>query len=384
MEILNGIGIIAESWNGTMFKRLNPGETLDGRMSQIANTLFKVSGMDWVNDVNRASFGALTSHLLANNRKVSWEKLGKDLQRELGRFNITGEKWNLIRKTAKQSDDGKWWVSPDYVKNIDNDLIKKTFKLKSDRQVADFKHNMEIELASYFQGQVDDAIFMPGVKETFTQTAGKKRGTTVGEIARFFMQFKSFPLMAVKKGIYRTAKTKGIPAMANLILWTTGMGYLAGTAKDLVAGKKPKDPIVWTKKDGWREEGIKTWAAAFAQGGSLGIYADFLTNARSKYGGTVISTSLGPTADLATQLIDTFIGKPKEGNFDKIPKDTLRILKQNLPYQNLWYTRLLLDHYIMNGLQEAINPGYTERKENWAKKEYNQEYWLPPTESPQF
>src|SRR3546814_9952408 len=136
---------------------------------------------------------------------------------------------------------------------------------------------------------------------------GHRPGTIAGEILRFIGQFKSFPAAILQKTVGRELYGRGYKpsayganpgrelsqalrsgngeklGIAQLMVWTTLFGYGAMSAKDLLKGREPRpadEPM--------------TWVAAMLQGGALGLYGDFLFGEANRFGGGVISSSLGP------------------------------------------------------------------------------------------
>ena len=138
------------------------------------------------------------------------------------------------------------------------------------------------------------------------------------------------------------------------------------TAKEYVQGKKPRD-FSW-----------KTMMKAMVQGGGLGIYGDFLFGESIKqFGRSFATTMVGPgfgTVSDAMSILGGFVtkGEIKGG-------EVLGAVKSNVPFANLFYTKMALDYMLVYGLQERMNPGYLRRMEKRIKKENEQEYWLSPS-----
>ena len=59
--------------------------------------------------------------------------------------------------------------------------------------------------------------------------------------------------------------------------------------------------------------------------------------------------------------------------------DLIRLIKSNIPFANLFYTKQALDYMIWYQLQEAVNPGYLARMEARVRKENAADFWLPPS-----
>ena len=158
-----------------------------------------------------------------------------------------------------------------------------------------------------------------------------------------------------------------VMGVAHLVVGMTIFGYLAMTAKDMLRGRKPRDPRNW-----------KTFLASTMQGGAVGIYGDFLFRDLSHYGGGAAETAIGPVLGEAANIAKAF-SQAFQGDIEGSATSLTRSIVQNIPYINLFYTRTVLDYMILHQLYEFLSPNYTRRMEKRLKKDYNQEYFLPPS-----
>jgi hypothetical protein len=191
---------------------------------------------------------------------------------------------------------------------------------------------------------------------------------------RLFWQFKSFGIAVMQRAFLREFHGYGpkfgisqVKGLSTLMLGSLAFGYAAMTLKDLVKGKKPR-PI----------DSAKTWTAAMAQGGGMGIYGDFLFGESSRMGGGFLETLGGPTVGKAADAKRLF-DSAKSG--DDVAAQALRFAVSNTPGNNLFYTRMAADYLFLYEIQEAINPGYLRRMERKAEQERGQEWWLRPSEA---
>ena len=53
----------------------------------------------------------------------------------------------------------------------------------------------------------------------------------------------------------------------------------------------------------------------------------------------------------------------------------LGLLKGNIPFANLFYTKEAMNYLVWYQLQETINPGYLRRMERRAKNQNDQTFW---------
>jgi hypothetical protein len=181
------------------------------------------------------------------------------------------------------------------------------------------------------------------------------------------LQFKSHPVAFINQRLARDIElstgqraTSGEawkqvdgwgPSMAGFIMQLTAMGYTAMALKDIAKNRTPRDPT-----------DPKTIAAAFAQGGGLGIYGDFLFGEmKNRHGGGPIDTLVGPSAGVLNNLLDLW-GRAKSGDENTLSA-ALKFGLNNFPGANLPYIKIAIDQLFVNDLMEHINPGGAKRTE---------------------
>jgi len=110
----------------------------------------------------------------------------------------------------------------------------------------------------------------------------------------------------------------------------------------------------------------------------MGIYGDFLLGESSRFGRSLGETVQGPVAGVLWD-INELRARMMKG--DEFGAAAFRLLINNTPLINLFYTRIALDYLVIYKIQEAMNPGYLRRMERRIERENNQEFWLRPTEA---
>ena len=58
-----------------------------------------------------------------------------------------------------------------------------------------------------------------------------------------------------------------------------------------------------------------------------------------------------------------------------------RALMNNMPFQNVWWSRSILDYLVLYQIQDALSPGYLRRMEKRIKTQNDQTFWLKPSEA---
>lgn len=209
-----------------------------------------------------------------------------------------------------------------------------------------------------------------------------RKGTIGGEAFRSVMMFKSFPITVIINHLLpaiskiQNNRTAGSVAdVALIIAGTTVIGTLVTQLRELQKGKTTRD---------WNDG--KTWAGGFLQGGGAGLFGDFLFGDYSRFGRSPLTDSLGPVVGLANDVMRTANGnlyRYMDGKDPNFGRDVFGLVKYNLPGNNLWYSRLLMERLVFDQLEEMIDPKVGQRRrrlENKMKRDLGQEFWWTPGE----
>jgi hypothetical protein len=249
------------------------------------------------------------------------------------------------------------------------------------QRVADIieggRRDLELNLLRFIADETNYGILEPDARSQRFTTRAMRPGTFGGEAIRYIAQFKSFPVAFTQRvlgrAVYGHRKDASmldrLPHIGTLLGGTLIAGYMSMTAKDIMRGywppRDPSDP--------------KVFMAAFVQGGSAGIYGDFLFSQVNRFGGGPLETLAGPTIGAASDAIelglktrDAAIGAVT-GQEAKAPAaDALTLAVNNTPFVNLFYTRPVLDYLFLNSLRDAVSPGYLKRQRASRAKEMGQ------------
>ena len=125
----------------------------------------------------------------------------------------------------------------------------------------------------------------------------------------------------------------------------------------------------------------KNWIAAFLQGGALGFYGDFLGGAASDSNRGAFAGMLGPLASGVEQASSLTIGNAVDALGNRpthFGQELVNFAKGITPGSTLWYTKAATDHYLFNWMQNELNPGYLQRAQDRARREFGQSYWWRP------
>jgi hypothetical protein len=367
--VLSGL----ESMIGDIHSRFHAEDGLKGTMSRLMYLNFRFNGQNWWNDVLKSYATSAMSTNLALHSDKSFGKIPDALKRVLSKYEITERDWKVLPELVRKSESGIRRVFPEQAYEIQNSRLREIFKDNdiSDAKLRDFKKALQSKLDTYFTDRSDVALPTPGPAERALMLRGSQPGTIVGEALRFMGQFKSFPITFISKVYGREAAglrngDYSIGALAHTIIGTTIMGYMAMSIKDILKGKTPR-----TVND------VKTWTAAMVQGGGAGIYGDFLFGEYNRYGRSWSSTILGPTLGQIDDIGELY-NRMRSG--EDFGANAFRLVKNNTPFVNLFYTRAALDYLLLYQVQELMNPGFLDRMEQRVRDENQQEFFLSPSE----
>jgi hypothetical protein len=245
------------------------------------------------------------------------------------------------------------------------------------RVLEDTREDMANRVQQLYADEVNSAVISPDARTLAFVRQGSQAGTPIGEALRLFWQFKTFGIAVMQRAFMREFYGYGkgaggsfgiseLQGLSTLMVGGAAFGYLAMSAKDMLKGREPR-PV----------DNPKTWAAAMAQGGAMGIYGDFLFGETNRFGRGFLATLGGPTVSKADEIARLF-NNLKAG--EDSASQALKFTISNTPYANLFYTRMAMDYLFLYELSETMNPGYLRRMERRIEEETGSEWWLRPSE----
>jgi hypothetical protein len=131
-------------------------------------------------------------------------------------------------------------------------------------------------------------------------------------------------------------------------------------AKQIIEGKTPQSPL-----------DAKFAGRIAINSGFSGMYGDALINAMNRTGyvdkSLALSTGLaGPVlgtgieaGGLGLQAITQILGGEKPDR--SVGINSMSLLHDNLPWQNLWATKALMNYWFWNGAKESVDSGFIHR-----------------------
>lgn len=333
-----------------------------GYSAKAADFTMRASGMSMWNDSMKKAFQMELLAHVAESSRLAWDRLPKTLKRTLEAYDFTPDEWDLLRRAPTYDQGGARFASPEMI-------------LKWDEIPMDRRRQLATHLQELVFSESRFAVPESDARTRVLATAGQPRGTVGGEIMRGTAQFKSFPvsvlLLHISRGLNTGSVTDGAKYLAGLTIGTTLLGALAYQSKQVTRGKDPA-PM----------DNPKFWAAAFVQGGGAGIYGDFLFSDVNRFGSGLVSTFIGPTANLVDDAAKLTLGNVQEfvrGEEMNLTSDIIRFAGSYAPGIQLWYSRLAFERHVIDQLEELAAPAATNRRfrraQQRARKEHGQEFW---------
>jgi hypothetical protein len=382
-QVLASLGVFHESVIGAVAARFDSPE-LTGRMAWGMQQFFKWNGLNWWTESLRDGAALSHSHYLAQNAGKSFDKLNGELQRLLSLYNIDAGKWDLLRLGTMKMADGRAYMTPDALATVPRAALENYIQLAgrtvNDATVQNLLDDLSQALRVMSVDRAHHAVLEPNARSRTWMLRGTKPGTVPGEILRYIGQFKSFSVAMIQMVLGREIYGRGYDTLgeylkkgkgdmlglATMIGLYTAFGYAAMSIKDMLKGREPR-PV----------DDLRTWYAAMAQGGGLGLYGDFLFGEYSRMGRTFSASLVGPVIGNLDTLAD-LITRARNG--DDLAGVGLKALLDNTPFMNLFYLRPVLDYLVLYQIQEALNPGFLRRMEGRIMRDNGQDFIFPPSQ----
>lgn len=370
-----------------------------GITSQIASTVIRATGLNYVTNANRNAFSATMfdalGHLTRDFENISDIKEGDG--KFISRSGITQADWSLMRKAEVEDwGGGDRVLTPQSLMAVKDEDVAAIIGSKDPDDIIQAREGAATRYAGFVSREMNSAVVTPGSREKAAMNAfiNKKAasGSVINETIRSFLMFKSFAFAAFNKLMLRTGAYEGKGAkakyLASMIALTTIGGAAGITLRGLASGRDP-DQMVPTADS--KAPAFNFYLRSVLAGGGLGLYGDLLTTAVQKPFGGVLGSLAGPFADdvanvsgvlssgfkLASSGLNE--GSPEQEG-DRVALAANRVIKGITPGSNLWYTKAATDHLIYNQLQEALSPGSMARSQ--ARSEQNgSTFWWAPTDS---
>lgn len=393
-EILSSIGVYSDAMTQEIIRRISGDDTLTGKMGRAQQLFFKYNLMNFWTESGRNSNAMMITNWLAKNADHTYSQLPEDLRRVLDIHGIGDAEWNIYRNMDMADSEGRKFMTSSGIRGVPDEVIASYVEGKgmkvTERSVADARDTLEGQLRGYVLDRLNIAMSEPGERTQAFMKMGTIPGTVTGEAIRFAGQYKSFTASFMQNVLGREVFGRGYtPAglgesktasltnalfrngkgafmgAANLFVWATLFGYVSMQTKLMLKGQTPRPPDA------------KTFMAAAAQGGGLGILGDFMFGEVNRMGAGPVTSLMGPAASNADSII-TLLQQTTRGDADL--GDWYRTSLDNTPFLNVFWLRTAMNGLILNRIQDALDPGSLERYQRRVEREQGNTFMLPPSQ----
>ncbi|MBO6290320.1 MAG: hypothetical protein J6N45_08365 [Alphaproteobacteria bacterium] len=333
-----------------------------GWTGRVAAAVIKASLLERMTVAGKKAFSLDFVHTLASNADKEFDSLIKPLKECFERYGLTSKDWDIIRKSKLDDFQGAKYVN----------LVEIA---KKNQEVAN-------KLSNLIFTERDFGVIDTNVRTHAIMTQGHKRGTLMGEMLRYGMMYKTFPVTIMTHHITRMMNIDSMGSkigyLGGLFTGLTMTGYLTMQAKLLVSGKKPADAKKWN-----------TWRDAMLAGGACGVLGDILFG--ETRGNLIADKALaiaGPGFSFAKDTYDLTIGnlrdatqKGRRRKSVDFWKDAEAYAKHYTPFTNYWPTKLFVERFLWDKLEMEADRKARKRfkdREKQQRYRYGRGYWWKP------
>lgn len=361
-NFLKHMGIGNEMAQGVNHTRMQQHER-GGKLALTATELlFKANGVSWwTKNTRKAVAGSLLSQL-GDLASKDFSQLGERHRALMDKYDIDANMWEALRNTKGNVGD----LGAILTGSITGEVNTATIQALKSRYGAKWENVVEERLSFLISGEVHNAIIEAGARERKWTTLGTRSGTFSGTAVRMLMFMKSFPIAMVTRQLAEEVAHGNKLRFLEYMAASTMMGYLSILVKDTLAGKKPRpftdqdDKIQWSiLKD------------SLQRGGFLGVFGDMALQEYDRGFRDFSSYIAGP---LVGKVFDPVLAGANKAVRGENFRGEISDLGGLIPFNNLIWSKAILDQTLGAKLKEAINPGVHRKLRESASKNYNQDY----------
>lgn len=345
----------------------------------IVDSSLRLNGLTYITETGRDWAGKMLMKNWADLSQNSFEALNNAQQKALSRYNISANDWDKIRQAIPSSQS----FGDAQMKYLTPDAIAKIPGIN-----ADEAQSLSDAYLRMVMGEVEVAVPTVSLLERSQLTGMTPPGTVVGEIARSFAMFKSYPLAFMHLHIQRQwmeadTMAKKLAAFAETLVLMTVGGGLGVQLMEIARGRKPME--IDPRKD--MDAAKNFWGNAVARSGGLGPLFDIMVGLgdyRSGLSGYVA----GPVVSAIDGVGYALFGSAKDymdGKEDAGVKFQTRVLKEiqgHTPYQSNWMINLMVKRLFWEKVMLWSDPNYTSQIKRTINRDLRdgKEYWWMPGE----
>lgn len=348
---------------------------------KIANAVIRSSGLSHITASAKRAFGSSLMHHVSNLNSIkAWDQLGPKDKKMLEGGGIKEDDWTLLRDINRtEAPTGEKLVTNKDIFNASDDLFLDFHQFDrtgyTAQELADHAFRLKEQFANkymnYIYTETNAAVLEVGSREQVFMGLNSNRGTVTNELTKFFFQFKSFGVSMIMRqwgrGMAQGTPQEKFVYLAKLFAYTTFMGAIVAQVQNLTQGKDLDDPTT-----------LDFYMKSIVKGGSASFLSDAIS-ATSDPTERSVKDFIIPAAFKDAMSLGTMVSGAGEAYLSERDSsygaEAINVAKNNIPFQNVWYSRLVFDRLVLAELQELFDEGYRERKQRRQENNHNMSYW---------
>lgn len=368
------IGSMMRFGDADMVSSATKSGRFNARMQSVASMVMKASGLNATTAAAKRAFSLVHMHKIADmTRSKQWSELGSDDLKMLKGNGIKEEDWNLWRDlTPSKREDGEMVLTQNDFFSAPDDVIKKYLHpdRQSDKHILNARYDFAKRYMNHIFSEEGVAIIDSGARERSLTQFGQA-GTFQGELGRTLFQFKAYPMGYLMRMGGRAFAQDDITSQATFLLsllaYQTIAGGMVAQLQNIANGKQP-EPVFTTD----------FFLKSVLKGGGFSFLGDLMSAMSDPTGRGMGDFIAGPLIGSAFKLGMLFTGLGNniiEGKESTRGMEIANAIKSNIPFQNLWYTKLVIDRMLYSKMQNMIDPDYLRRTQTRMENLGNQYWW---------
>lgn len=348
---------------------------------KLANAVIRATGLNHLTASNKRAFGIVLMHKLSDlSASKAWAELGDKDRAMLEKGGIREDDWTIFKDLSRTDDPTgeKLLTNKDFF-NSPDDLFLDFYQVdrngRTSEDLANEAFRLKEQLANrymnYIYTETNLAVLETGSRESTMMGLNAERGTVMNELGRFWWQFKQFPLAMIvrhwTRGMAQGTPQEKFVYFAKLFAYTTLMGGVVAQIQNLTQGKDLEDPTT-----------VDFFAKAIIKGGAASFLADAVS-ATTDPTDRSVKDFLLPAAIKDAMSVGTMLSTSGQQFLDdresSYGTEAVNVIKNNTPFQNVWYTRLVFDRLVIAEMQDMIDEDYRESRQRRQASRYNTTYW---------
>lgn len=368
------IGSMMRFGDADMISSATKSGRFNASMQSVASMVMKASGLNATTAAAKRAFSLVHMHKIADmTRSKQWSELGEHDLKMLKGNGIKEEDWNLWRDlTPSKRENGEMVLTQNDFFSAPDDVIKKYLHAdhQSDKYVLNARYDFARRYMNHIFSEEGVAIIDSGARERSLTQFGQA-GTFQGELGRTLFQFKAYPMGYLMRMGSRAFAQDDITSRAtfliSLLAYQTIAGGMVAQLQNIANGKQP-EPVFTTD----------FFLKSVLKGGGFSFLGDLMSAMSDPTGRGMGDFVAGPLIGSAFKLGMLFTGIGNniiEGKESTRGMEIANAIKSNIPFQNLWYTKLVIDRMLYSKMQNMIDPDYLRRTQTRMENLGNQYWW---------